>query len=184
MKRLFLGICLVLFSCSHALGSVINYEFILTVDSIPKTSPCFELGLGDSIIGNFSFDSDLFPDDASGGDAATNYGFMGQVQIENFDNYFYSFSIQPNKQIASLCFYDNLDYMLFVNLIDYTFEFSGEDFITPVFHYNGHFEYLTDSNPIEPITSTPEPTTFILIGLGLSGFAGYKKKSKKSFQNI
>ncbi len=184
MKSLVFGICLALFSCNQALASLINYEFILTLDSIPRTSPCFELELGDSIIGNYSFDPDLFPDDASGGDAATNYGFTGHVQIENFDNYFSSFSIQPNKQIASLCFYDGLDYMLFVNLIDYTFIFSGEDFITPIFHYNGHFEYLTDSNHSEPMPSTPEPATFILLGLGLSGFAGYKKKSKKPFQNI
>lgn len=184
MKSFVFAIFLVFFSCIQALSAMMNYEFILTVDSITNSSPCFELGLGDSIIGNFSFDTDLFPDDASGGDSTTYYGFTGHVQLESFDNFFSSFNIQPNKQIASLCFYDGLDYLLYVNLIDNSFTFSGEDFISPIFQYNGHFEYLTDSNPIEPITSTPEPSTFILLGLGISGLVGYKKKSKKTFQII
>lgn len=172
MKLFAMAIGLVLMTFSQARCAMINYDFSLKVSTISAPSFEFDLNINDSISGNFCFDKDIFSDDMTGGDSAAPYGFTGQVHINHFDNYLHTFTITQNQQLTSLSFYDGMDYLLYISFIDNTFEFFSS-----YFNYSGLIDQLNVVSPIiEPHASTPEPSTIILLTIGLSAYAGYKKK--------
>lgn len=176
MKRISLFCALILSIAINAFSSPINFDFSLRIDGYTGTkSLVYDLNPNDTIQGHFMFDSDLF---TSVGPNGSGYYFEDnptgiEVDLDgyfefNYISHFY-FELDSEGYFEYINFED-IDCGIDINVTDMTFTFRGFDFETPNFSYYGTVEYLVD-----PPISTPEPTSILLVSLGLVAFLRKRK---------